>query len=116
MRLLRLADRFLTEEDPEVLRKKVVLEVMLKALPKEAASYITSLMLWTWSANSSSEKAGMSSSMTPPSHGHSQDIREMTGRTRRAPIMINQEESGGQEIGTRRVTVTQLAVNNLHLQ
>ena len=40
VRLLRMAHRFLPEDDPEVLRRKVALEVILRAFPKEVASYV----------------------------------------------------------------------------
>ena len=39
-RLLRLANRYAPEDDSEVVRKKMVLEIILRALPADAADYV----------------------------------------------------------------------------
>lgn len=39
-RLLRLANRYAPEDDPEVVRNKMVMEIILRALPADAADYV----------------------------------------------------------------------------
>jgi len=40
VRLIRLAKHYAPEEDGEVVRRKMVMEILLRALPKDTAKYV----------------------------------------------------------------------------